>query len=259
LETIGDRDEYGDATVPLPGAVGHGLAQGSNRIRRIVDQHGNLHRNPAALHELEEILTSNDIRYKPGQSGVRIRVTAPDLLLAGQPLTVTVNLDDNARHALAITVTDENGRSNDTLQPRVRDSHAEATFDDLPPGAYTVTGTAPASPVTPGQHPRPRRRPHRHLSPATPSLTTHQQGTHVPRCRTSDHSALSLSERKETQGSGRKVKRVEPHLARFRCLARTVLAQPLEMKVQALPSDGSLGEPRRAVPSCKRLPRSSGL
>ncbi|TFV72519.1 hypothetical protein E4P39_16345 [Blastococcus sp. CT_GayMR19] len=151
LDTIDGRNEYGDATVPLPGGIGHGLTQTSNRIRRIVDQHGNLHRNPAALDELEEILTGNDIRYRPGEGEVPIRVAAPDLSLAGQPVTVIVDLDDDARHALAVTVTDEDGRTLDTLRPRIRNSRAEATFDDLPPGAYTVTvaGITPASPVTP--------------------------------------------------------------------------------------------------------------
>jgi pimeloyl-ACP methyl ester carboxylesterase len=150
LNTIGKGNEYGDATVPLPGAVGHGLTQDDNRIRRIVDQHGNLHRNPAALDELEEILTATPIRWRP-PAPVSVRVTAPDLTLAGQPLTVAVDLDDNARHALAITLTDDNGHELDRLQPRVRNSHAQASFEDLPPGAYTVTvtGNAPASPVTP--------------------------------------------------------------------------------------------------------------
>jgi hypothetical protein len=56
-----------------------------------------LHRNPAALNQLEEILTGDDIRYRPGEAEESIRVSAPDPVLAGQPLTVAVDLDNNAR------------------------------------------------------------------------------------------------------------------------------------------------------------------
>lgn len=149
-ETIDGDHAYGDATVPLPGAVGHDLTPDDNRLRRVVEQHGNLHRNPAALDELEEILTSKPVRWRnPGTVAARLR--APELVLAGEPLPVTVDLDEQARHALRITITDDNEHQVDQHQPRTRNGQAKITLNGLPAGAYTITatGTAPSSPVTP--------------------------------------------------------------------------------------------------------------
>ncbi|MDQ3384007.1 MAG: hypothetical protein M3519_09540, partial [Actinomycetota bacterium] len=86
--TIGGADEYGDGTVPTVGALGHQLAADDHRLRRIVDQHGNLHRNSAALDELEEILTANPVRWR-NPSSVPVRLTAPELTIEGEPVTVT--------------------------------------------------------------------------------------------------------------------------------------------------------------------------
>lgn len=147
--TIGGSEEYGDGTVPTVGALGHQLTADDSRIRRIVDIHGNLHRNDAALDELEEILTANPVRWRHPAT-VAVRLSTPDLELEGESVTISTDLDQNAQHAQQVTTTDEHGHQLDQRQLRPRNGHADTTLTGLPPGAHTltVTGTAPASPVT---------------------------------------------------------------------------------------------------------------
>lgn len=142
LETIDGRTDYGDATVPLPGAVGQRLTQGSNRIRRIADQHGNLHRNRAALDELERVLAGDDIRYRPGDGEVPVRVAASDLTLAGQPLIVAVDMDHNERQAVALIITAEDTGKPDTPAAKGPREPRRSHLRRSPPGAYAITVTA---------------------------------------------------------------------------------------------------------------------
>jgi len=46
LDTIGDDNDYGDATVALAGAIGHDPPMDTNTVRRVVDRHGHLQANP---------------------------------------------------------------------------------------------------------------------------------------------------------------------------------------------------------------------
>ncbi|HET9656317.1 MAG TPA: hypothetical protein VFP72_13250, partial [Kineosporiaceae bacterium] len=103
---------------------------------------------PAALDEIEGVLTGQAVIVR-ALLPVKPTVTTPELLLAGEPLTVDVDLPAN--HAIKITVTSETGREVDRRVPRISHGHAHATITDLPPGAYTidVTGTAPGSPIAP--------------------------------------------------------------------------------------------------------------
>ena len=57
LGTYQDQDLAGDATVPIVGACRADVRIDSNTLRRVPDKHGNLHRNTAALDEMEGILT----------------------------------------------------------------------------------------------------------------------------------------------------------------------------------------------------------
>ena len=76
-------------------------------------------------------------------------VRAPELLLAGQPLVVEVELASKA--AVLVTVTDEHGAVVESRLPRMSNGTGVATIEPLPPGGYTVTvsGTTPAAPVAP--------------------------------------------------------------------------------------------------------------
>lgn len=148
IETYRDRQLYGDSTVPLTGGVRAGVALDSPLLRRVADKHGNLQRNQASLDEIEGILTGQDVVVRAGTTTVP-EVRAPELLLAGEPLVVELELATNS--ALLVTVTDEHDAVVDTRVPRLTGGTGAATFDPLPPGGYTVTvsGSSPASPVAP--------------------------------------------------------------------------------------------------------------
>lgn len=155
MGTIGGDNDYGDATVPLVGAIGHGLPMDTNTIRRIVDHHANLAANPGALDELEETITTQPIRRRAGAT-VPIRVDVPDLILAGEPLRLAIDIDAERPpavlvHVLAETTAGEPEKIVPSRAPRIRNGHAETSFTGLPPGAYTirVTGLTPGSPITP--------------------------------------------------------------------------------------------------------------
>jgi len=150
LDTIGDDNDYGDATVPLAGAIGHDQPLDTALVRRIADQHGNLHRNPAALDEVEGVLTAAPVRRLHSQP-ISLRVNAPELITTGDPLTVSVGIDAERPHGIQITISDERDHLVAARQPQCADSHATTTFTDLPPGAYTVavTGLGPGSLVNP--------------------------------------------------------------------------------------------------------------
>ena len=143
-----DKDLAGDATVPIVGACRADVLMDSNTLRRVPDKHGNLQRNPAALDEVEGILTASSINVKAAKP-VALRVDAPEFALADQPVTVQVTPADRARQAIHLTVTSETGRPVATR--RLRPSGGTIILDGLPPGAHTidVAGPDPASPYAP--------------------------------------------------------------------------------------------------------------
>ena len=149
--TYGPDDLGGDATVPLTGATPAGSGLDSNTLRRIADKHGNLQRNPAALDEIESILTTPSITARGPSDKLETRVTVPELLLAGEPLPVTVELPGEQNHGLRVTLTNEAGHVHDVRTPQPRTGSSATIFTDLPPGAYTVTvtGLSPTSPLAP--------------------------------------------------------------------------------------------------------------
>jgi hypothetical protein len=120
----------------------------SNTLRRVPDKHGNLHRNPAALDEVEGILTASSIIIKAAKP-VALRVEAPEFALAGQLITVQVTPAERTRHALRLAVTSETGTLVEAR--RIRPNAGPVTIDPLAPGAYTieVAGAEPASPFAP--------------------------------------------------------------------------------------------------------------
>ena len=158
LDTHGQDNDYGDATVPLGGATGHNQPMDSNMLHRVAEQHGNLQRNPQVLNIILEILTARPIRYRADKT-VTIRLGVPDLALTTEDLPVSIDTDpltttgreDDGRHGIVVTVTDETGHVVAARQPRLRDRHVQTRFSGLPPGAHTITvdGLNPASPLIP--------------------------------------------------------------------------------------------------------------
>ena len=145
LGTYQDQDLAGDATVPIVAACRADVPMDSNILRRVPDKHGNLHRNPAALDEMEGILTASSIIVKAAKP-VALRVEAPEFALAGQAITVRVTPAEPTRHAIRLAVTSETGTLVEAR--RIRPSAGPVTIDGLAPGAYTidVAGAGPASP-----------------------------------------------------------------------------------------------------------------
>jgi hypothetical protein len=148
--TFGAVNDYGDGTVPLTGAVGHGQPLNTNLIHRVADHHGNLQCNSANFDEIVEIITATPIRRKALQP-YKLQVTVPDLTTVGQDLPVTAQLDGNYRPGLKITISNETGHTVRAQQLHTTDGNAHARFNNLPPGAYTVTidGTQTNGPVSP--------------------------------------------------------------------------------------------------------------
>jgi pimeloyl-ACP methyl ester carboxylesterase len=149
LDTYLGEDLAGDATVPMTGATPAGTALDSSRLHRVADKHGNLQRNDAALDQVESVVTSRPIIVR-GADEYSPRVLVPELVRAGDPVPVAVDLPE--RLGIRITVTDEAGSVIESRSPVLdRAGTAVTSFADLPPGAYTidVVGVGVASPVAP--------------------------------------------------------------------------------------------------------------
>jgi hypothetical protein len=148
LNTISGDNDYGDATVPLTGAVGHGLPMDTNTIRRVVDHHGHLQANTQALDELEHIITAQPVRRRAPKT-IPVQVTAPDLVIVGDPLPITAEVEPDVRDAIQITIVDEHNTPVFSRRPLANNGKIHTTVSTLPPGGYEirVTGTH-VTPVT---------------------------------------------------------------------------------------------------------------
>ncbi|WP_328871154.1 hypothetical protein OHT76_14065 [Streptomyces sp. NBC_00287] len=141
---------YGDGTVPLVAACRADVPMNSNTLRRVPDHHGNLQRNPAALDELEGILTASDIVVRAPEE-THLRLDVPELITTDEDLTVRLTSAAGTRTAVLLTIKDETGTPAHSRVVYPGPEPLEALFDGLPPGAYTVnaTGTSPGSPIAP--------------------------------------------------------------------------------------------------------------
>lgn len=155
LDTIDGDNDFGDATVPLTGAFRHDLNPDTNRVGRVVEKHGALQNHQAVLDEIESILTA-PLRRRAVDT-IPIRVTAPELLTANEPLTAIIDIEpgDHRTPAIQVQVIAEDGTDTYPAQrPRIRNNQAHVTFPPLRPGAHIllVTGVTASSPVTPITH-----------------------------------------------------------------------------------------------------------
>lgn len=159
LDTIGPDNDYGDATVPLAGAIGHDLAMDTNLVRRINDNHGSLQINEAAWDEVESIITTEPVRRRGApERQLQARLDAPELVLLGEDIAVGVDIVEPGTgplSAVEVRFTAEPARGTARVAPvvrtpRVRDLHLETTFTPTEPGTYRVdiTSTRPGA-VTP--------------------------------------------------------------------------------------------------------------
>ena len=153
--------------MPIVAACRADVAMDSNTLRRVPEKHGNLHRNAAALDEMEGILTARDIVIKAAKP-IALRVDAPDLALAGQPVTIDVTPAEPTRHAIHLAVTSETG----TL--------VEARGSGHPPGRSPSAGSRPVRTLSTSPAPGPPRRSRRsaatsHLGNTSSPAAEHQK------------------------------------------------------------------------------------
>jgi pimeloyl-ACP methyl ester carboxylesterase len=144
------EDLYGDSTVPIVAACRSDVSMDSNMLRRIPDKHGNLQRNPAALDEVEGILTASSVEVRAARP-VGLRVNLPEFGVVGEDVTVHVTPDEATRHAVRVTVTNEAGTLTEARILRPTRGAMTTTIEDLAPGAYTieVSGVGLVSPFAP--------------------------------------------------------------------------------------------------------------
>jgi pimeloyl-ACP methyl ester carboxylesterase len=148
LEHYGSDDLFGDSTVPLVAACRSDVSMDGNTLRRVPDKHGNLHRNRAALDELEGILTARHIQARAGTTA-DLRVGAPELALAGEQIPVEIDLSDDTRLSLRIVVTGESGRVVESRVCSRTRGTIHATVGGLAAGAYSIEVTDPSLRVAP--------------------------------------------------------------------------------------------------------------
>jgi pimeloyl-ACP methyl ester carboxylesterase len=136
------QNDFGDATVPLAGAVGLDQELDTNRIVRVAENHGNLQNNAPVLDEVTEILGARSTRPRL-LAPVELRVGLPKLVLTTETLPVDVTVEGEPAPAVTVTVRDEQGRVVARRRPRLRDGHAEARIKQLEHGLHTVTVAGP--------------------------------------------------------------------------------------------------------------------
>jgi pimeloyl-ACP methyl ester carboxylesterase len=156
-DTIGDDNDFGDATVPLVGAIGFGLPMDTNRVSRFSEIHGQLQSNQAVLDEIEAIISAKPVRRRDTGS-VSIGLRAPEMVVVGDPVSVSLDLhlNGNARTpsiALEFERQETDG-SFTTVTRRLPDVHnrpIEVALNVRDPGAYRlrVTGATTGAHVAP--------------------------------------------------------------------------------------------------------------
>ena len=110
--------------------------------------------NPAALNEVEGILTASPITVKAARP-VGLRVTVPEFAVTGEDITVHVTPTERIRQAVRVVITTETGALAEARVLRPTGATMTTEINALPPGAYSidVTGTSPSSPYAPVSSP----------------------------------------------------------------------------------------------------------
>ena len=121
-----DEDQKGDGTVPRLSAAPYGVAPTRRSSRYVMEKHGALPKNDAALVELGGVLTGSS--WRPREAPMPIGVECEDVLVAGEALAATFEAGDVAILEASIVGVTDAGRVQTTV------------------------------PVTPGERSRPRSR-----------------------------------------------------------------------------------------------------
>ncbi len=117
-----------------PRLLPKGMSLEGNSIRRIVDKHGSLQGNSAALDEIESVLCS-----QPGSRGGNgeLMVTARELMSSEESLEVFI-VARTGRRGVVVTLHDDGGRVIEEVYRVVRGDAAGYPTALLAPRGYTL-------------------------------------------------------------------------------------------------------------------------
>ena len=146
-----DEDQKGDGTVPRLSAAPYGVDSDSAVIRYVMEKHGALPKNDAALVELGGVLTGSS--WRPREAPMPIGVECEDVLVAGEALAATFEAGDVAILEASIVGVTDAGRVQTTVPVTPGNGRAHTRVDGLAPGFYELhvrsTLPAPDTVVTP--------------------------------------------------------------------------------------------------------------
>lgn len=148
LRHIGQQDQAGDGTVPRLSARPFEMGESDVAVRGLAEGHGGLHFNGSVFDQLQLLLTAQKVRFRDVDSSAPSpKVAVDDLHVAGEPVAVTVSIDE-PRLLEAVAVA-EDGRevAGELVHSLVGQTVGEALFDGLPPGGYTILVRAPDDPA----------------------------------------------------------------------------------------------------------------
>jgi hypothetical protein len=131
----GDEDQKGDGTVPRLSAAPYGVASDSPILHYVMDKHGALPKNDAALVELGGVLTGTS--SIPRGVPVPIGVRADDVLLPDEVLEVAIE-SEPGRPLDVVVVDQATLASSRGVVVERDDGHFASSFADLRPGFYEL-------------------------------------------------------------------------------------------------------------------------
>ena len=134
LRTINGEDQQGDGTVPRLSAVPYGHGMDDAIVRYVMDKHGALPSNLAALVELEGVLTANP--FVPRAADIDVGVRCDDVVLAGEVVHVVVETQPDLVVDVVVKAVD--GSTVQRTLGKARDDDYTADVAGLAPGRYTV-------------------------------------------------------------------------------------------------------------------------
>lgn len=134
--TLQGQDHFGDGTVPLPGALGLGLAPTAPSVHYIADLHSSLPANGAVLDHVEAVATARDVVFR-GEAEVELRLDAPDVVAEGEEIEVSVEIASGEQVGLVVAAYVD-GVEVDRYQPAVRGGRASAAFGPFEAGVVSI-------------------------------------------------------------------------------------------------------------------------
>jgi pimeloyl-ACP methyl ester carboxylesterase len=147
--TYGGLTLSGDGTVPHAGAIPKTMPLDTPLVHGFPDHHGNLQENSDVLTEIVRILTEAPPVVLRGDE-TPASLAMPELILAGQDLTVDLSIPPESREAVAVTLNPGTHESTER-RPQLAHGRGQVSFTKMAAGIHTitVTGIGQGSPIQP--------------------------------------------------------------------------------------------------------------